>query len=227
MTNGFSHMTSCTILGGAGALGGALAYRLAKAGHSVCIGSRQRDKALDAAQALRTRLPGAHVEGAELSVATARGEVVFLTVPYAAQTETLRQVADRLDGKILIDATVPLRPPKVGTIQLPACGAAALEARAVLGPGVRIVSALQTIGAEKLASDDLIECDVLAASDDAEAVEVAVRLLADIGLRTWHVGPLANAAAAEALTSVLIQINRRYKIAQAGVRITGHPRDPS
>lgn len=219
-------MTSCSILGGAGALGNALAYKLAKAGHNVCIGSRQLDKALDAAQALKDRLPdGAHVEGAELQDAAARSEVVFLTVPYAAQTDTLHLVKSQLEGKILVDATVPLRPPKVGTVQLPDAGAAALEAQAVLGDGVRIVTALQTIGAEKLNGDEVIDCDVLAASNDSDAVETVSQLLADVGLRTWHVGPLANAAAAEALTSILIQINRRYKIAQAGIRITGRPKD--
>lgn len=214
-------MATCSILGGTGALGAALALRLARAGHSIIIGSRDPDKARAAAEDIKTRLPCARTSGGDLAEASAAGDVVFLTVPYAAHADTLRLVAPRLEGKVLVDATVPLRPPKVGTVQLPSEGAAALEAKAILGGGVRIVSALQTIGAEKLASGEAIDCDVLAASDDATAVEIVSGLLSDIGLRTWHVGPLANAAAAEALTSVLIQINRRYKIAQSGVRITG------
>ena len=146
-------------------------------------------------------------------------------MPYAAHADTLRAVAPQLAGKILVDATVPLRPPKVGTVQLPAAGSAALEAKALLGDGVTIVSALQTIAAHQLAQSGEIACDVLAASDDAAAVERVSALLAELGLRTWHIGPLANAAASEALTSVLIQINRRYNVSHAGVRITGRPKD--
>ena len=116
--------------------------------------------------------------------------------------------------------TVPLRPPKVGTVQLPAAGSAAVETQAALGETVRVVSALQTIGAEKLAAGGAVDGDVLVAGDDAEAVEVVRGVLDELGLKSWYVGPLANSAAAEAITSVLIQLNRRYKLSQAGVRIT-------
>jgi coenzyme F420-0:L-glutamate ligase/NADPH-dependent F420 reductase len=216
---------SYSIIGGTGALGAALARRLALAGHTVVIGSRDADKAAAFAAEMKAGLPAsAQVSGLGLADAAAAAEVCVLTVPYAAHADTLAQVRGGVQGKIVIDATVPLKPPKVGTVQLPAVGCAALETAAALGENVRVVSALQTIGAEKLASGGPIDADVLVAADDAEAAEAVRAMLAELGLRSWHVGPLANAAAAEAMTSLLIQINRRYKMEQAGVKITGRPK---
>ena len=212
-------MTSFAIIGGTGALGAALAGRLAAVGHEVCVGSRDPAKA----QAFAADHPG--MSGAGLADAAARAEIVILAVPYAAHADTLAQIRDAAQGKIVVDTTVPLRPPKVGTVQLPAAGCAAVEAAQALGPNVRVVSALQTIGAEKLAAGGAIDADVLVAGDDAEAVEAVRAMLTQLRLRSWHVGPLANSAAAEAMTSLLIQINRRYKLVQAGVKITGRPKD--
>ena len=214
-------MSSIAILGGAGALGGALAGRLARAGHTVWIGSRDPEKARTFAEDLAGGLPGARVRGGDYRACAAEAEICILTVPYAAHADTLGQVRDLLAGKVVVDTTVPLRPPKVGTVQLPAAGSAAVEAQAILGGDVRVVSALQNIGAEKLASRHAVDGDVLVAADDADAATMICALLEQIGLRAWHVGPLANSAAAEAMTSVLIQINRRYKRVQAGIRITG------
>jgi coenzyme F420-0:L-glutamate ligase/NADPH-dependent F420 reductase len=208
------------IIGGTGALGAALAGRLADGGHEVWIGSRDPQKASAAAAGMR-----GNVFGADLRQAALNGEIIILTVPYAAHADTLEQIRNAARGKILLDTTAPLRPPKVGAVQLPAAGSAAVEAAQLLGPDVRVVSALQTIAAEKLASGQPIDADVLVAGDDAEAVEQVRAVLSELGLRSWHVGPLANSAAAEAMTSVLIQINRRYKMAHAGVRITGRPRN--
>jgi len=217
-------LTKIGILGGTGALGAALAGRLAKAGHEICIGSRDPAKADRVAREIAAA-SGGSISGAGL-IETAEGnELLFITVPYAAHADTLSQVRDAVQGKIVVDATVPLQLPKVGTVQLPAAGCAALEAANILGPGVRLVSALQNIGAEKLASGQAIDADVFVAGDDAAAVEVVQELLSQLAIRSWHVGPLANSAAAEALTSVLIQLNRRYKLVQAGVRITGERKD--
>ncbi|MFL5295746.1 MAG: coenzyme F420-0:L-glutamate ligase [Phenylobacterium sp.] len=213
-------MTRIAILGGSGALGAALAGRLAARGHAVVIGSRDPAKAQAFAAELAVRC-GGNAAGAGLAEAAADAEICILTVPYAAHAETLAQIRVAAQGKILVDATVPLRPPKVGTVQLPAAGSAAIEAQAALGESVRVVSALQTIGAEKLATGGAVDGDVLVAGDDAEAVEVVRSLLTELGLKSWHVGPLANSAAAEAMTSVLIQLNRRYKLTQSGVRIAG------
>jgi coenzyme F420-0:L-glutamate ligase / coenzyme F420-1:gamma-L-glutamate ligase len=220
-------VTTIGILGGAGALGSALAARLASAGHQVWIGSRDAEKGRAFARDVASSGAGRQVSGGDNRTCAAQAELCFLTVPYAAHADTLAQVKEQLAGKILVDATAPLRPPKVGTVQLPAAGSAAVEAQILLGPEVRVVSALQNIGAEKLAAGEAVDGDVLVAADDAEAANVVLGLLGEIGLRSWHVGPLANSAAAEAMTSVLIQINRRYKRVQSGLRITGKSRaDP-
>jgi coenzyme F420-0:L-glutamate ligase/NADPH-dependent F420 reductase len=218
-------VTDIAIIGGTGALGAALARRLAIAGHRVFIGSRDPAKAADFAAHLAAAYQNIRVTGHSVVEAAQSAEICVLAVPYAAHAETLEQIRHAVRGRIVIDPTAPLRPPKVGTVQLPASGSAATEAAAALGPQVRVVSALQTIGAEKLASGQPIEADVLVAADDAEAAEIVRALLSDLGLRSWHVGPLANSAAAEAMTSILIQINRRYRFNQAGLRITGRPKD--
>jgi NADPH-dependent F420 reductase len=202
------------ILGGTGDLGTGLARRWAKAGHRVIIGSRAAEKAQEAA---------ALVQGAEgmdnLSAANA-AEIVAITVPYENQLRTLESVKEALAGKILIDTTVPLMPPKVGTVQMPEGGSASVNAQAMLGEAVTVVSAFQNVAADKLQSGEELDCDVLVAGDKVAARDVVIGLVEDAGLRGWHAGPLANSAAAEALTSVIIQINRRYKIT-AGIRITG------
>jgi NADPH-dependent F420 reductase len=210
------------VIGGTGALGGGLARRWAKAGHRVIIGSREAAKAQEAAEALRAEV-GGEVTGMENGAAAAAAEIVALTVPFSNQRPMLEVIRDGVQGKILIDATVPLVPPRVGRVQLPEEDSAAVRAQAFVGDGVKVVAAFQNIGAEHLNSDHEIECDVLVSGDDQDARDVVVGLVSDAGLRGWHAGPLANSAAAEALTSVLISINRRYKIAGSGIRITGTP----
>jgi NADPH-dependent F420 reductase len=205
------------ILGGAGALGSGLAKRFAHAGHTVIIGSR--DPA-------RTRREGGGF-GPGVTVAThadaaTASDIAFLTVPFAGQAQVLTLATEALADKILVDATAPLVPPRVGRVQLPAEGSAAQIAQNLVGERVRVVSALQNVGAAHLAHVDApIACDVLVCGDQAEARAEVIALLADIGLRGLHAGPLANAAAAEALTSVLISINRFYKSDRAGLLITG------
>lgn len=215
------------IIGGTGALGGALAKRLSGAGIETVIGSRDAAKAESFATEVRSGNSHAAIKGAGMVEAAGQADICFITVPYAAQAGTLAAIKPAVQGKIVVDATVPLRPPKVGTVQLPSAGSAAAEAAAALGEGVRLVSALQNIGAAKLEKAADIDADVLVCGDDAEAVEAVRDLLGKIGLRSWHAGPLANSAAAEAMTSVLIQLNRRYKFADAGFRITGEVRKPS
>jgi NADPH-dependent F420 reductase len=185
----------------------------------VTIASRSAERAVAAAADLLALEPGAQLDGADLATAAARAAIVVIAVPYAAHRETLEAVRGALAGKILIDTTVPLRPPKVGTVQLPAAGCAAVEAQQLLGPEVRVVSAFQNIAARKLLEDRAADCDVLVAGDDPGAREAVIALIEAIGLKAWHAGPLANSAAAEALTSVLIHINRRYGVKGAGLRI--------
>lgn len=212
-----SSKKTIAILGGTGDLGTGLARRWARAGHKVIIGSRTRDKAVAAASAIA----GADVAGMENLAAAEAAEIVALTVPYANQLPTLETVRDALAGKILIDATVPLMPPRVGTVQLPEGGSAVAKAQEMLGEAVQVVSAFQTVAAHKLQRDEELDCDVIVCGDKVAAREVVIGLVEDAGMRAWHGGPVANSAAAEAMTSVIIQINRRYKVDGASIRITG------
>ena len=132
-------------------------------------------------------------------------------MPFAAQRETLETIRPHAAGKLVIDCTVPLKPPKVGLVQLPPEGSAAELARAVLGPEAKLASAFHNVGAKLLESDSPVECDVLVFADDDAVRAAAASIVEAVGLRPIEAGPLANSAAAEALTSVLIQINRRYK----------------
>ena len=216
---------SIAVLGGTGKEGSGLAYRWALKGHTVTLGSRDAGKAIAAAAELNTLLAGkGAVQGAGNRDAATNAEVIVLAVPYAAQQPTALDVKDALNGKILIDVTVPLMPPKVDRVQLPNGESAVLALQRALGEGVKVVSAFQNVSATHLKDDaHTVDCDVLVCGDDAAARETVIGLAHDAGLRAWHAGVLANSIAAEALTSVLIAINKRYKVAGSGIRITGLP----
>ncbi|XOV87512.1 MAG: NADPH-dependent F420 reductase [Pseudomonadota bacterium] len=214
---------SIAILGGTGDLGGGLARQWSRAGYRILIGSRTLEKGKAAAQALLDEFPDLNVSGHENLEAASAADLVVLTVPFAHQISTLETVKEGLKGKILIDVTVPLVPPKVGTVQLPPMGSAALMAQACVGPEVDVVSAFQNVGAQHLQEDHKVECDVLVTGDKRAARDTVIKLVEAVGLRGWHAGPLANSAAAEALTSVLITINRHHKINGSGLVITGEP----
>jgi 8-hydroxy-5-deazaflavin:NADPH oxidoreductase len=205
------------VIGGTGAEGSGLAARWARAGYRVIVGSRNAGSAAEMAAEI-----GA--EGLENAAAVAACDIAVLTVPYAAQRATLTGLREGLQGKILVDVTVPLVPPKVMRVQLPEEGCAALVAQAVLGENVRVVSAFQNVSAGHLKDPDYeIDCDVLITGDDPDAREEVVRLAAAAGLNGIEAGPLDNAVAAEALTSLLIWMNRKYKSPGAGIRITALP----
>ena len=208
------------VIGGTGELGGGLARRWAKAGYTVIIGSRTQEKADRAAADVLAEVGGV-VLGMENVAAAQAADLVVLTVPWASQRPNLEAIREALVGKILGDATVPLVPPKVSTVQLPAEGSAALAAKAIVGDEVTVVSAFQNVGAAHLREDHTIETDVLVSGEGPEARETVIALVEAAGMKGWHAGPLANSAAAEAFTSVLIGINRKYKIEGAGLRITG------
>jgi len=211
------------ILGGTGDLGGGLARRWSRAGFTIIIGSRTLEKGKAAAADLLAEFPDLTVTGMENLDAAMAADLVVLTVPFAHQLSTLETVREGLLGKILIDVTVPLMPPKVGTVQLPENGSAAVMAQDLLGDDVQVVSAFQNVGAQHLREDHAIACDVLVTGNKRDAREKVIYLVEQAGLQGWHAGPLANAAAAEALTSVLISINRHHKIEAAGIVITGEP----
>src|ERR1700759_855891 len=193
--------------GGTGSLGGALAGRWAKAGHRVPIGSRSAENAAKYAAELGARV-GATIEGCTNLEAAQRADIIVNAVPFAAQEERLTEIRDAVQGKIVVETAVPLMPPRVMRVQLPAEGSAAQRAQAILGEDVRVVSAFHNVAAEKLAMDGPVACDVLVFGDDKAARALAGGLVADAGLRAVEGGSLANSAAAEAMTSVLIFINR-------------------
>lgn len=213
------------VLGGTGKEGGGLALRWAHHGHQVIVGSRTAARAEEAAAAMRDALPGGgDVRGAANLDAARAAEIVVLAVPFAAQQAAVAEVAEALQGKILIDVTVPLVPPKVSRVQLPNGGSAVEAVQTMLGEGVRVVSAFQNISAHHLTRlDEDVECDVLVCADDAAAADEVVGLAQEIGLTAWNAGPLCNSVVSEALTSVLIALNRRYKVPGSGIRITGVP----
>lgn len=217
--------TPIAVVGGTGHLGAALARRWLKAGLNVLIGSRDAARAAQAAGALGAEL-GRSVESGGNHEVAARAGIILVSVPYAAQEGTLKELAGVTAGKLLIDTTVPLVPPKVMRVQLPSEGCAALRAQRIVGDAVSVVSAFHNVAAHKLATDERIDCDVLVFGDKREARERVVALAQAAGLHALHGGALANSAAAEALTSVLIFINKTYAVDGAGVRITGALREP-
>lgn len=216
--------TTIAVLGGTGHEGSGLAFRWALHGHEVVIGSRSVEKAAATATGLNALLAGrGQVEAASNEDAACSAEIVVLTVPYAAQRSTAEAVRAHLEGKILVDVTVPLAPP-VDRVQLPGGESAALALQRVLGSGVKVVSAFQNVSAVHLKDESHeVDCDVLVCGDDRESRARVIALAADAGFRAWHAGALANAAASEALTSVLIAINKHYKVKSSGLRITGLP----
>ena len=209
-------MTTIAIVGGTGNLGSALAWRLARAGRRVIIGSRSAESAIARAAEL-----GHGLTGMANADAAAAADIVFVTVPFAAQAATLGEIAQFVAGKIVVETTVPLMPPKVMRVQLPPEGSAAARAQAILGEGVRLVAGFHNVAAHKLAQDIAVDCDILVFGDDKAARAEVVALAGAIGLRGIHGGALVNSAAAEAMTSLLIFINKTYAVDGAGIRITG------
>lgn len=211
------------IIGGTGHQGPGLALHWAHSGrYQVIIGSRQAEKAQAVAAELNARLGAPLVQGMSNPAAAAAAEVVVLTVPYPAQLTTLESVREQLRGKVLVDVSVPLQPPKVSLVYLPPAGSATAEAQAYLGPEVRVVAAFQNVSASHLTDlEHLPECDVLVCGDDAAAKAEAIALAEAAGMRGLDAGPLQNAGVVEGLTAILIGLNRRYKATGAGIKVTG------
>jgi NADPH-dependent F420 reductase len=220
------------VLGGTGKEGKGLAYRWAKAGYHVIIGSRTPEKALAAAAELASLLsatpdtatllsPSIDIEGTDNFTAAQRADILVLTVPYSAHRATLESIREAAQGKILIDVTVPLVPPKVTKVQMPEAGSAALEARQVLGEGVDVVDAFQNISYERLLNDERVDCDVLVAGSSKFARERVLSLVEAAGFTGWDAGPIENTMVIEGLTSILIGLNKQHGSEYAGIKITG------
>ena len=210
------------VLGGTGKEGKGLAYRWAKAGYRVLIGSRSSERAVTAASEILELLEAAgSVVGMDNPEAASQADIVVLTVPYSAHRATLESIKEALKGKLLIDVTAPLVPPKVSKVQMPPAGSAAQEAREIVGEGVEVVAAFQNISHEYLLEDGNIECDVLVTGTSKDARHEAIKLVEAAGLIGWDAGPIENSVVVEGLTSVLININKQYGSTHSGIRITG------
>lgn len=213
------------VIGGTGTLGSGLAKRWAAAGYGIVIGSRSADKAEAAAAALVAKGDAPAPRGTSNTEAAKAGDIVILTVPWSNHDQILNEIKSQVAGKIVVDTTVPLVPPKVARVQLPPETSAALATQQRLGETARVVAAFHNVAAHKLQRGEPIDCDVLIFGDDPKDRAVVMALAEAAGLRGVHAGPLANAVAAEALTSILIGINRNYKVDGAGIRITGLGKD--
>ena len=220
--NDESILVRIAVLGGTGREGKGLAYRWAKAGYQVLIGSRSSERAVTAASEIMELLEGSSsVVGTTNFEAAQQADIVVITVPYSSHREILESVKDVLKGKLLIDVTVPIMPPKVTKVQMPAAGSAAQEAREILGEDVQVTAAFQNISHELLFDEDDINCDVLVTGTSKEARAETLTLVEAAGLNGWDAGPIENSVVVEGLASVLININKRYGSTHAGIRITG------
>jgi NADPH-dependent F420 reductase len=214
-------LLTIAVLGGTGKEGKGLAYRWAKAGYKVLIGSRSSERAVTAASEIIQLLEGSSsVVGTSNLEAAQLAEIVVLTVPYSAHRETLESVKDALKGKLLIDATVPLMKP-MNKVQMPPAGSAAQEAKEILGDDVQVVAAFQNTSYELLLTDDSIECEVLITGTSKDARAEALTIVESAGLTGWDAGPIENSVVVEGLTSVLININKQHGSKHAGIKITG------
>jgi NADPH-dependent F420 reductase len=218
------------IIGGTGALGYGLALRWARAGRAVVIGSRSEERAAEAARKLSELAPDAEIEGLRNDVAAKQGPVVFLTVPFRAQSENLNNLRESLEpGQLLVDCTVPLAAAvggkatrSLGVWQ----GSAAQQAQEMVPDGVTVVAALHTVSAPNLADTgaELAEDVLLCGDRKSDKARVAALIEEIAGLRAVNAGGLEMARIVEQLTPLLISINARYKT-HAGIRIGGLPEE--
>jgi NADPH-dependent F420 reductase len=212
------------ILGGTGKEGAGLGARWALAGHDVIIGSRDAERARGKAAELRERTGTTRISGESNRDAAARGEVVVLALPAEGLDTTLPDLRDGCRGKVVVSTVVPLtfKGPRLFTP--PPAGSSAEEAQALLGPDARVVAAFHHIAAHELSeTSHAIECDLLVCGGDAAGKDVVRELGASLGVRTVDAGPLSNAGPVEGITALLATINRRYKLKNSGIKITGVP----
>lgn len=208
------------ILGGTGKEGNGLALRLAVAGYDILIGSRQEEKARNAADKINQQIGTTKVSGHSNREAAILADLCILTIAHTAHNEAVESIKDQIGEKILVDATsrVDYHDPKPPT---PPC--AAEEARMILGPKARIVAAFQNVPAKTLRQNlgQLIATDILVCSDDIEAAEQVITLAKAAGMKGYYAGPLVNANVVEGLTSILISLNKHYGAKDASIQVTG------
>jgi NADPH-dependent F420 reductase len=217
------------VIGGTGPEGMGLAYRWARAGENVVIGSRDAQRAREVAAKLALRAgENARIQGMENAEAVAAAEIVVLTVPFSGQASLLKKLkASFRPGAILIDTTVPLAasiggsPAKtLGVWQ----GSAAQQAAELVPKEVAVAAAFHNISAELLDSEKSVDCDAIICADDERARNAASELAEKIpGVRAINGGRLENARIVESITALFITINQKYKVHTVGLRLTGLP----
>jgi NADPH-dependent F420 reductase len=217
--------TTLAIIGGTGKEGNALAFRFAKAGVRVLIGSRDAGKAQNAAQEMNQRIGASNVEGYTNRDAATQANIVLLSVPYDGMKPILEDLREAAQNKIVINISASLDPEHKSRAKPPAAGSVTAEVQNFFGDTVKVVAAFQNISPEKLESvNDKIESDVLVCGGDKASREIVIDLIKKIGIDAFDAGVLANAVAVEALTAILIAINIKYKVRGAGIRVVGVPR---
>ena len=222
------------IIGGTGGLGSALAFRWGQSGYKIILGSRNEEKAKLSAGKLNNFLDKESAKGMSNRDAANAAEIIVLTVPFSNHNAIVDEIMEVSQGKIVVDTTVPLVPPKVSRVQLPEGGSVARMTQEKFGENVRVVSAFQTIAAAELAKEESsgrLSCvnsnsglknEVLVCGNNVEARSCVISLVEAAGLKGWHAGPIENSVVSESLTPVLIFLNKRYKLNGSGIRIVGH-----
>jgi NADPH-dependent F420 reductase len=222
-----NHKPIIGIIGGTGKEGKGLAFRWIRAGYHVIIGSRTQEKAEAAVQDLTELVPEAtgSVSATLNEDAAQQADIVILTVPYAHHIEMVNFLKPLIKGKILVDVTVPLVPPKVSMVQMPPEGSAALQAQQLLGDEAEVVAAFQNISFENLLEEGTPACDILVCGRKRDARETVLTLIESADMIGWDAGYLENSMVVEGLTSILIGLNKKYKVKSSGIKITGIPLD--
>jgi NADPH-dependent F420 reductase len=209
------------ILGGTGKEGAGLALRWAQAGHSIIVGSRDAERARARAAELRERSKKLPIIGHTNLEAAQLGEVIVLALPAVGLAATLPELREATRGKVVVSTVVPLTFGGPRLFTPPPAGSSAEEVQGLL-PEARVVAAFHHIAAHELAeTDHEIGCDLLVCGGDAAAKDAVTTLGVSLGLRVIDVGPLTNAGPVEGITALLTTINRRYKLKNSGIKITG------
>ena len=207
------------VLGGSGALGSGLSYRLGKAGYQVVIGSRNPGKASEKVTEINQRLKQEKISIESNYLAAEKSDLVILAVPFSNHRVIVEEISPVVQKKIVLDTTVPLVPPKVARVQLPEYGSVAKKTQELLGKEVRVVSAFQNVAASHLDGDDPLAGEILVFGNNKDARETIIGLIQEIGMKGWHAGSIDNSVVAESMTSVLIFMNKFYNMKGAGINI--------
>ena len=210
---------SIGVLGGSGALGTGLTFRLARAGYNVVIGSRNPVQALKKISLIDKRLVKEKISIKSNYESAKKSDLVILAVPFSNHREIIMEILPVVQKKILVDTTVPLVPPKVARVQLPEFGSVVKQSQEWLGKEVHVVSAFQNVAASHLLGDDVSQGEILVFGNKKEAREIVIGLIQEIGMKGWHAGSIDNSVVAESMTSVLIFMNKFYKMQGSGFKI--------